>query len=152
MVREAAAEVLRTGAAQLTSTTVKELYGPGSAYDAPVVILTPRNPRAARVVIEGEEDAPSWLTAADGPGVEFYEDDSAERLRQLSALVTAVIGGGYEDEWRIGRRRRFLRPWRWREVPEWAATFHTAAGPVSTHHFGVQPAEDVPRARRFEPY
>jgi hypothetical protein len=69
---------------------------------------------------------------------------------EVAAAVLST-GAAELDRWRISKQRRLLRPWRWREVPERAATFRTPAGAVTTRHFGLEPPEDAPRTRRFDP-
>jgi hypothetical protein len=137
-VRAAAADALDAGAATLEVTTVKELYGGASEYDARAVVLSPYKRGAATVVVELEGSDVAWLTVAGGPGYEFYEGDSEERLAKLRDLVAAVVAGGYADAWRDER--------------EWVATFHMPAGPVSTARVGPARPAHAERARRFAPY
>jgi hypothetical protein len=73
VVREAAADALAGGAADLAVSTVTELYGGGGEFDDyPVVMLTPRNPAAAEVRIEVQDDI-RWFSADDGPTLDLYQ-------------------------------------------------------------------------------
>jgi hypothetical protein len=151
-IRDAAGDAIVSGSATLEVTTVKALYGPKSAYDAPVAKLTPRNPRAAGIIIEVQHPNVWWISAADGPGFEFADDRPETWLDQLRDMVAAALAGAYEDEWRERPRRRLLVPWLWRAIPEWRGTFHASSGPISTSHIGYERPEGAPRKRRFEPY
>ena len=140
VVREAASAVLARGAAAVEVTSVKDLYGPESPYDAPVVFLRPQNPDAAKVVIE-VQDGQWWVLAADGPGFELWDGGPEEWLAQIRAMVAAAVAGGYEDGWREERRRSV-----------WWGTFHAPGGPIETAHHGPARPPDAPARRRFEPY
>lgn len=134
VIRDEACEALDRGAARLTTTTAKELYGSDSVYDAMIVILEPANPRAARVVIELQDTEQWWLSAAGGPPYEFYPglDDRFERLRHL---VAAVVAGGFEQRPGPGRAE---------------SVFQTGKDTVVTSTTGKEYA--LSDRRTYEPY
>lgn len=144
-VRAAAAGPCDGGRAELSLTSARRLYGAGD-YDCPVVVLSPVNPGAARVVVEVQEGDVWWLITDDGPGTELYAGTERDRHAQLDALVRAVVSGRYThgpgSERRMGIfRRRVLRGW--------GETFETEDGPFTSEHFG-RGAPD--RLREFVPY
>ena len=149
-VREAAGEAIERGAASVEVTSVKELYGADAVYEAPVVVLHPRNPRAARLVVE-VQDGQWWASAAGGPGFELWEGGPEEWLGEVRAMVAAVVAGRYEDGMAERRHRSLLRPWIWKTRTAWEGTFHTTRGPISTSHLWRGSPAGPPR-RRFEPY
>ena len=133
-IRDEAGEALDRDAARLTTTTVRELYGSDSPYDALVVVLDPANPRAARLVIEVQDAEQWWLSAADGPPYEFYPGMKGH-FQCLRRLVEAVVAGDYEQ----------------RPAREWVeSVFHTSQGTVVSAN--RDPRYDLSERRTFEPY
>jgi len=121
VVGAAARDALDAGWAQLELSTVEELYGPGADYDTLAVVLSPRYPQAARVVVEIQDRGEWWLTAGDGPGVELHAGMREDRFAALTDLVRAVVAGRYGHGWEQRRRRMLLRPWRHRVDDVWVA-------------------------------
>jgi hypothetical protein len=150
-VREAANEPLDAGAAELTTSSVKELYGADAVYDAPAVVLTPRNPTAARLIVEVQAEDLWWLSAGDGPPFEFAVGMREDRYSLLKRLVHAVVSGQYEYGWEHRHRRLLLRPWRRRTVRVWVATFGPDGHPVTTEHWADPRGKD-PARRSFAAY
>jgi hypothetical protein len=150
-VREAAGAPLEAGAAELSMSTVKELYGADADYDAPVVVLAPRNEAAARVTIEVQHGEVWWLQGADGPGFEFYAGMREDRYALVRTLVRAVIAGEYEYGWEQRHQRLLLRPWRRRSVSVRVARFGSQPEPITTEHWIGAEGRD-PGYHRFEPY
>ena len=150
-VREAASEPLEAGVAELTISSVKEIHGPSADYDAPAIVLTPREPAAARVVAEVQDGDLWWLSAGDGPGFELHAGMREDRYVLLERLVKAVVSGDYEHGWEERGQRLLLTPWRRRRRAVWVATFGRGRDAVATRHQidrrGVDPAH-----RRFAPY
>ena len=70
-VRSAAADVIDAGYAELGVSTVTSLWSGDVEYDTPVVVLTPRDPAAARVRLEVQYAGIWVLSAANGPHMEF---------------------------------------------------------------------------------
>jgi hypothetical protein len=132
-MRDAAREPLEVGAATLTVSSVKEVYGTASVYDGPVVVLTPRNRAAARVVVEVQGEALWWLDAADGPGYEAYAGTPEDRYALLKRLVEAVVRGAPEaGSGDVGSPRGFGRSWVNASLPEpWVQRFRSRDGPPS---------------------
>jgi hypothetical protein len=148
-VGRAAAGALSSGAAELTTTTVVERHGGDASYDAPVVVLTPRNPRAAAVVVEVQDPELWMLSAGDGPPYEFYTGMSGDWHELLHDLAEAAVAGRYRIERREEWLRLLLRPWRRRRLEGTAAVFETARGVEATTHFG---GASFGAPREFEPY
>jgi hypothetical protein len=146
VVREAAADALARGAADLAVSTTTELYGGDEEFEYPVVILAPRNPAAAEVGIEVQEDI-WWFSADRGPYLDLFD-----RPDEMTALVRAVIAGGYRTEWVERRSRLLLRPWRFNTWFVLKGTFLTEDGPITTTHFYPADRPDPERARPFQPY
>jgi hypothetical protein len=143
-VRSAAAGALDAGRAELSLTTSRRLYG-DSDYDCAVILLSPTNPEAARVLVEVQQTDMWWLLTDDGPGTEFYAGMNRDRHAQLHALVEAVVMGRYTH----GPVREKAKGIRSRVLGGWAETFETEDGPFTSKHFG----QVVPDAlRAFAPY
>ena len=143
-VRSAAANVLDAGRAGLSLTTSRRLYG-RTDYDGPVIVLSPTNPEAARVVVEVQQTDVWWLLTDDGPGTELYAGMKRDPHEQLHALVEAVMGRYTHGPLRQHTKGIF----RSRVLRAWAETFETADGAFTSKHFG-RAVPDVPRA--FAPY
>ncbi len=122
----------------------RRLVMPG---DCPVVLLTPKNPEAARFGIHVHQDDSWWISAADGPGTEVRDDMKEDRHLLLERLVRSVIQGHYRHGPCTREVKRLFRPPRLLEG--WYELFETERERVSTRHFGL----GAPAAqRRFEPY
>ena len=144
-IRTAAADALQAGRAELTVTTSREAYG-DAEYDCPVVMLSPVNPKAARVLVEVQEKDAWWLLTGDGPGTEFYPGMERDRHEQLAALVRAVVAGRYTH----GPVRQTTKGiFRIRALGGWGETFETEDGPFTSRHFGRAGPE---QPREFDPY
>jgi hypothetical protein len=150
-VRQAAREPLEAGAAELTISSVKEVYGQSAEYDAPAIVLAPRERAAARVVVEVHGHDLWWLSAGDGPGFEFYVGMREDRYALLKRLVRAVVRGDYEHLWEERSQRLLLMPWRHRTRPVWVAAFGRGRDVIATEHY-TDPRGKDPAHRRFAPY
>jgi hypothetical protein len=146
VVKQAAAEALSEGRATLSIKRLSEVYD-DAEYDCPVVVLSPRDPNAARVVVEVQDHERWWVTTDGGPGTELHASGKADRYALLGALVRAVVAGRYFH----GPCTKAVRGlFRTRRLTGWTETYLTDDGPVSSEQFGLG---NVPALeRRFAPY
>jgi hypothetical protein len=146
VVEETAAAPIQAGHAELAVGRLADLVD-DSSYDCPVVVLTPVDPDAARVVVEVQRDDLWWVRAADGPGTELYVGMKEDRYALLGSIVRSVIAGRYRHGPCTREvRRLFRRP---RQLAGWYETFETDDGLLTSRHFG----REVPaREHRYTPY
>jgi len=146
VLEHAAAAPIAHARAQVSIQRVSDVYGEAT-YDCPVVVLTPVDPAAARVVVELQSDDLWWMNANDGPGTELPVSLERDRYALLASLVRAVVTGRYRHGPCTQEIRRHFRSSR--QLHGWSETFDTDEGPFTSRHFG----REVPsRERRFRAY
>lgn len=116
-------------------------------YDCPVIVLTPTNREAARIVVEVQLDALWWVGVADGPGSELYAGMKEDRYALLGSMVRSVVEGRYRHGPCTTEVKRLLRPSR--QLEGWYETFETEDAPFTSRHF---PRAAPTKERRFRPY
>lgn len=138
IIAEASRTAVDAGAATLSITSARQLFGGDASYDVPVLALTPRREGAAAVTLEVYDDNTWVLTAGAGPPVEFtaHNEDPTALLRDL---VSAVVRGQY-----VSTCRR--HPQAWEEV----GWFDTRFGEFRVSRLSGTPC-DVGR-KHYEPF
>jgi len=122
VVRASAASSLCSGTADLAIKRSGDLWN--DCRGTPCVVLSPKNPLAARVVVELQL-ASLWMAYfGEYPGIELVGGDE-EAPATLAPLITAVVQGRYLErasrEARLGRR-------------SWEAIFDTPEGRLVYRH------------------
>jgi hypothetical protein len=146
VVKEAAARAIGDGRATLSIKRLSDLHD-DAEYDCPVVVLSPLDPDAARVVVEVQDQELWWVNTDAGPGTELYAGMKDDRYALLGALVRAVVAGRYFHGPCTESVRGLLRT---RRLTGWTETYITDDGQFASRHFGL---DDVPGVeRRFAPY
>ena len=152
VVEEAAAAPIRAGRAEVAVRRLADVYAEAT-YDCPVIVLTPAEAEAARVVVEVQADELWWLIADGGPGTELYVGMTEDRFALLGSLVRAVVAGEYRHGPHTEERRRVFRSPR--RLRGWFETFQTDDGPITSIHIlearyrrasaGSRPTDSVTR-------
>jgi hypothetical protein len=146
VIEEAAGSAIADGRAELVAARLADLVE-RPAYDCPVVLVTPKNPEAARILVEVQDDDLWWVGVADGPGSELHGSMKEDRYALLGAIVRSVAARHYHHGPCTEEVRRLFRPPR--QLEGWYETFESEDAPFTSRHFGRgAPAKE----RRFRPY
>src|SRR5918994_1188289 len=94
IVEDAAAPQIEGGLAAVAIRRLADIAAQAE-YDCPVVVLTPTNPEAARVLVEIQQDELWWVSTDQGPGTEVYAGIKEDRYTLLASLIRAVVAGDY---------------------------------------------------------
>jgi hypothetical protein len=137
VVDEVAAEVLRTGAAELTVEFEDSL-----GWTGPTLLLEPRNPAAACVELGASVEATFVIVGRRRLQLELWDLLPEARGRDLRDCLEAIVDGRVEAS----------------VEPHWSGArstlkFDTSADPLISRGYGITVDEGEPHWREsYEPY